>query len=59
MRDTCLRFGLHIDTNYCVHGELIICLNICSYSYIYCILMLKLDDAMLVIWSCWWIQISV
>jgi hypothetical protein len=37
MRDPSLesQFGLHIDTNYCAHGDLIICLNICSYfSYI-------------------------
>jgi hypothetical protein len=52
MRDACLesRFGLHVDINYCAHGELILCFNIRSYSSYNCrILMFKLDDAMPVI----------
>jgi hypothetical protein len=52
-------FDIHMDTNYYAHGELIIRLNICSYSYICHILIFKLDDAMPVIQSCWRIQITV
>jgi hypothetical protein len=51
------RFDTHIDINYCAHGNFTGRLNISPCflsSYIF-----KLDDVMLVIWSCWWIQISV
>jgi hypothetical protein len=62
MRDTCLesRFGHHMDMNYCVHENFIKCLNISlCLSYMRHIFMFKLNHAMPLIWSCWWLQIGL
>jgi hypothetical protein len=62
IRDTCLesRFDPHIDTNYCVHANFIKCLNISlCLPYMRHIFIFKLDDAMPIFWSSWWLQISL
>jgi hypothetical protein len=62
MRVGCLesQFGLHIDTHYCAHENFTKYLNISlCLSYMRHMFILKFNDIMPLIRSCWWLQIGL